>query len=82
LEQNRILKIQISSDHYNFAKNRVPVIFYYNGKHENYHQGSDEISKINFELLSKRAQLAYFTGWDLANRDNRPWLTSFLLKNN
>lgn len=60
------------SDHYNFAKNGVPVIFYYNGKHEDYHKGSDEISKINFELLSKRAQLAYFTGWDLANRDKRP----------
>ena len=60
------------SDHYNFARNGVPVIFYYNGKHEDYHQGSDEISKINFELLSKRAQLAYFTGWDLANRDKRP----------
>lgn len=60
------------SDHYNFARHGVPVIFYYNGKHEDYHKGSDEISKINFELLSKRAQLAYFTGWDLANRDQRP----------
>lgn len=60
------------SDHYNFAKSGVPVIFYYNGKHEDYHKGSDEISKINFHLLTKRAQLAYFTGWDLANRDKRP----------
>lgn len=60
------------SDHYNFARYGVPVIFYYNGKHEDYHKGSDEISKIDFELLSKRAQLAYFTGWDLANRDQRP----------
>jgi len=60
------------SDHYNFAKNGVPVIFYYNGKHEDYHKGSDEVSKINFNLLSKRAQLAYFTGWDLVNREKRP----------
>jgi len=60
------------SDHYNFAKNGVPVIFYYNGKHDDYHKGSDEISKINFELLSKRAQLAFFTGWDLVMRDKRP----------
>ena len=60
------------SDHYNFAKNGVPVIFYYNGKHDDYHKGSDEISKINFELLSKRAQLAYYTGWDLVMRDKRP----------
>ena len=60
------------SDHYNFAKNGVPVIFYYNGKNDDYHKGSDEISKINFELLSKRAQLAYYTGWDLVMRDKRP----------
>jgi hypothetical protein len=60
------------SDHYNFAKNGVPVIFYYNGKHDDYHRGSDDISKINFELLAKRAQLAYYTGWDLVMRDKRP----------
>jgi len=62
------------SDHYNFAKNGVPVIFYYNGKHEDYHKSSDEVSKINFNLLSKRAQLAYYTGWDLANIDKRPFV--------
>jgi Zn-dependent M28 family amino/carboxypeptidase len=60
------------SDHYNFAKNGVPVIFYYNGKHDDYHKGSDEIRKINFELLSRRAQLAYYTGWDLVMRNKRP----------
>lgn len=60
------------SDHYNFAKNGVPVIFYYNGKHADYHKGSDDISKINFDLLAKRAQLAYYTGWDLVMRDKRP----------
>jgi hypothetical protein len=32
------------------------------------------VSKINFNLLIKRAQLAYFTGWDLANRDKRPFV--------
>lgn len=62
------------SDHYNFAKNNVPIIFYYNGKHDDYHKSTDEISKINFELLSRRAQLAYYTGWVLANRDKRPAL--------
>lgn len=67
-------QIYFWSDHYNFAKNGVPVIFYYNGKHEDYHKGSDEVSQINFNLLSKRARLAYYTGWDLANRDKRPVL--------
>jgi Peptidase family M28 len=64
------------SDHYNFAKHGVPIIFYFNGVHADYHQVSDEISKINFPLLAKRAQLVFYTGWDLANRDKRPVVDS------
>jgi Zn-dependent M28 family amino/carboxypeptidase len=60
------------SDHYNFAKHGVPIIFYFNGVHEDYHQPGDEVSKINFPLLAKRAQLVFYTGWDLANRDKKP----------
>jgi len=60
------------SDHYNFAKHGVPIIFYFNGVHEDYHQPGDEVSKINFTALAKRAQLVFYTGWELANRDKRP----------
>ncbi len=60
------------SDHYNFAKHNIPIIFYFNGTHADYHRPGDEVSKINFPLLAKRAQLAFYTGWDLANRDERP----------
>ncbi len=65
-------RIYYRSDHYNFAKHGVPIVFYFNGVHEDYHKASDEVSKINFELLAKRAHLVYYTGWDLANRDKRP----------
>jgi hypothetical protein len=60
------------SDHYNFAKHNIPVIFYFNGVHADYHQPGDDISKINFDLLAKRAQLVYFTAWELANGAKRP----------
>ncbi|MBK0380287.1 M28 family peptidase [Mucilaginibacter segetis] len=60
------------SDHYNFARYGVPIIFYFNGVHADYHQPGDEVSKINFPLLAKRAQLVFYTGWELANRDKRP----------
>ncbi|HVW16197.1 MAG TPA: M28 family peptidase [Mucilaginibacter sp.] len=60
------------SDHYNFAKHGVPIIFYFNGVHADYHQPGDEVSKINFPLLAKRARLVFYTGWELANMDNRP----------
>jgi hypothetical protein len=60
------------SDHYNFARYGVPIIFYFNGVHADYHQPGDEVSKINFPLLAKRAQLVFYTGWELANRATRP----------
>jgi hypothetical protein len=60
------------SDHYNFAKHGVPIVFYFNGVHADYHQPGDEVSKINFPLLAKRAQLVFYTAWDLVNADNRP----------
>lgn len=60
------------SDHYNFAKNGVPSVFLFTGVHEDYHQASDEISKIEFDALTKRTQLAFAIAWDIANRENRP----------
>ena len=59
------------SDHYNFAEKGVPIIFYFNGVHEDYHQETDEVSKINFDLLAKRAQLVFYTAWEVANRAER-----------
>ncbi|MCC7303716.1 MAG: M28 family peptidase [Bacteroidia bacterium] len=55
------------SDHYNFARNGVPVIFYFNGVHEDYHRESDEEHKIIYPLLEKRARLVFFTAWMIAN---------------
>lgn len=60
------------SDHYNFAKYGIPVIFYFNGVHEDYHKPGDEVSKIDFPMLAKRAKLVYFTAWELANGAKRP----------
>ena len=60
------------SDHYNFAKNGIPSVFLFNGVHVDYHQKTDEVSKIEFDALCKRTQLAFAIAWDLANRANRP----------
>ncbi|MCL8007404.1 M28 family metallopeptidase [Gelidibacter japonicus] len=59
------------SDHYNFAHRNIPVIFYFNGEHEDYHQPSDTPDKINYPLLQKRTQLIFSTAWYLANCDER-----------
>ena len=59
------------SDHYNFAKNNIPVIFYFNGTHADYHKPTDTVEKIEFDLLKLRTQLVFYTAWELANRTER-----------
>ena len=59
------------SDHYNFAKNDIPAIFYFSGTHEDYHQPSDTADKIMFDKAESIARLAFHTAWELANRDER-----------
>jgi hypothetical protein len=59
------------SDHYNFAKHRVPVIFYFSGYHADYHQPSDDLGKIDFTALTQRSRLIFRTAWAVANRPQR-----------
>ena len=62
-------RIYYRSDHYNFAKKGVPIIFYFDGIHNDYHRPTDTPDKINYDILKKRAQLVFYTAWDMANRD-------------
>src|SRR5450432_20061 len=62
-------KIFYRSDHYNFARKGVPIIFYFDGIHADYHKPSDTPDKINYDLLVKRAQLVFYTAWEMANRN-------------
>lgn len=59
------------SDHYNFAKVNIPIIFYFNGTHKDYHRPTDTPDKINYELLESRTRLIFHTAWELANREDR-----------
>ena len=59
------------SDHYNFAVNKVPVAFFFNGVHADYHKETDEISKIEFPKMEGRARLVFHLAWELANREGR-----------
>jgi hypothetical protein len=62
-------RIYYRSDHYNFAKMGVPIIFYFDGIHHDYHRPTDTPDKINYDILKKRAQLVFYTAWDMANRN-------------
>lgn len=70
-DENHPERIYYRSDHWNFAKNNIPVIFYYNGSHPDYHRPTDTIDKIAFETLQKRTKLIFYTAWELANRENK-----------
>jgi len=59
------------SDHYNFAKNGIPSIFYFSGVHEDYHKPTDTAEKINYEKLAKVARLVFMTAWHAANADKK-----------
>lgn len=56
------------SDHYNFAKNNIPVIFYFSGVHADYHKPGDDVEKIRFNKMTTITQLIFYTAWEAANR--------------
>jgi hypothetical protein len=59
------------SDHYNFAKHDIPVIFYFSGVHEDYHKSTDTIDKIMFGKAAHITRLVFATAWETANREGK-----------
>lgn len=70
-DENDPNRFYYRSDHYNFAKNNIPIIFYFNGTHDDYHQPGDTPDKINYDLLENRSRLVFYTAWEIANRAER-----------
>ena len=60
------------SDHFNFARRGVPILFFFNGTHEDYHRPGDEPDKINAEKASRIAKLLFYLGVEIADADRRP----------
>ena len=70
-DENDPNRFYYRSDHYNFAKNNIPIIFYFNGTHADYHRPGDTPDKINYDLLENRTRLVFYTAWEIANKDQR-----------
>ncbi|MFY8035853.1 MAG: M28 family peptidase [Cyclobacteriaceae bacterium] len=70
-DENHPTNLYKRSDHWNFAKKGIPIAFFFDGIHEDYHQVTDEVSKIEFDLLARRAKIVFYTAWEVANRDGR-----------
>jgi hypothetical protein len=59
------------SDHYNYARHGVPIIFYFTGVHRDYHQPTDTVDKIDFQKMERIDRMIFATGWRVANLDHR-----------
>ena len=70
-EPNDPNRFYYRSDHYNFAKHNIPVIFYFNGVHADYHKATDTVEKIHFGKIATISKLIFHTAWQLANQDKR-----------
>ena len=59
------------SDHYNYARKGIPIIFFFDGVHEDYHRAGDTADKIDYEKMEKVTRTIYMTAWEIANRPVR-----------
>ncbi|HEY6232009.1 MAG TPA: M20/M25/M40 family metallo-hydrolase [Pyrinomonadaceae bacterium] len=60
------------SDHYNYARQGIPVVFFFDGEHEDYHRPGDSVDKIDFQKMQNVTRTIYLTLWEVANRPARP----------
>jgi hypothetical protein len=71
-DPNDLEQIYYRSDHYSYAAKGVPIIFFTTGLHPDYHANTDEVSKIEFDKMTRITQMVYETGLRLANLDHAP----------
>ena len=60
------------SDHYNFARRGIPILFFFNGVHEDYHEVTDSPDKINSEKEARILKLLFYLGREIGNAAKRP----------
>jgi hypothetical protein len=70
-DENHPQRFYYRSDHYNYAKHGVPIIFYFTGVHRDYHQATDDVDKIDFEKMERIDRMIFAVGWRIANLDHR-----------
>ncbi|HET9057508.1 MAG TPA: M28 family peptidase [Chitinophagaceae bacterium] len=62
-------RLYYRSDHFNFAVKGVPIVFFFDGIHRDYHKTTDTPDKIDYQLQQKRARLVFLLAWEAANRN-------------
>lgn len=70
-DENHRERLYYRSDHYNYAKHGIPVIFYFTGLHRDYHRTTDDPDKLDYEKMERISRLIFATAWRVANMDHR-----------
>jgi Zn-dependent M28 family amino/carboxypeptidase len=70
-DPNNPERIYFRSDHWNYAKHGIPIIFYFDGTHVDYHKPTDTVNQIDFTKMTEITRLVFETGWRIANLDHR-----------
>ena len=60
------------SDHFHYAEKGVPIVFWFDGVHEDYHQPGDSPDKIDYQKMEKVTRTIFLTMWELADAKTRP----------
>ena len=60
------------SDHFNYAVNGIPIVFWFDGEHQDYHGAGDEPDKIDYQKMEKVTRTIFMTLWEVAELDKRP----------
>jgi hypothetical protein len=65
-------RIYFRSDHYNYAKKGIPIVFFTDGLHPDYHKVTDEPQKIDYVKLGRVSRLIHDVVVAVGNRRTRP----------
>ena len=68
------------SDHFNYAVNGIPIVFWFDGVHEDYHQPGDELEKIDYQKMEKVTRTIFLTLWEITDLKQRPAIDKQLPK--
>jgi hypothetical protein len=60
------------SDHINFARNGVPILFFFNGAHPDYHRPTDSVDKVDAEKAARIVRMIFYVGLEVASATQRP----------
>ena len=60
------------SDHFHFARKEVPSLFFFSGVHEDYHEPSDEVEKLDVDKAARITRMIFHLVREVANAEERP----------